>query len=134
MQRQPACGIALLVIGDRPYRYRMWQYAAWGLIGAATYRCLIIRAAVLRDRDPFPRRDRRWNFPEGPGADALVAALCTHAPLGAAAGCAAAVAGAASPLVALIPGVVTPIVLKPVGRLALRILIPDALDGEPRYG
>ncbi|MFC8519731.1 pentapeptide repeat-containing protein [Streptomyces sp. NPDC057257] len=111
------------------YRHRMWQYAVWGLIGAGLYRSLIIRAAVLRDRDPFLVRDRRWSYPEGPGAGALRVSLCVHGALGAAVGFGAALAGAANPLVALLLGAVTSIMLKQVARLALRLLIPDALDG-----
>ncbi|MGW3312362.1 pentapeptide repeat-containing protein [Streptomyces sp. NPDC001073] len=114
----------------------MWSYAVWGLVGAALYRCLIVRAAFLRDEDPFTHRYGRWDYPDGPGVGALVAGLCMHALLGAAVGCTAATlagtvgtADAVKSMIALVLGAVTPIVLKPAGRLALRILIPDALDG-----
>ncbi|MER7930054.1 pentapeptide repeat-containing protein [Streptomyces sp. NPDC096057] len=106
------------------------------MIGSALYRCLIVRAALLRDEDPFAHRYGRWDYPDGPGFGVLVAGLCMHALLGAAVGCMAATlagtAGAANAIrsmIALVLGVVTPIVFKPAGRLLLRILIPDALDG-----
>ncbi len=97
----------------------MWSYAVWGLIGAALYRCLIVRAALLRDEDPFTHRYGRWDYPHGPGVGALVAGLCLHALLGAAVGCTAATLAkhggsgeCGQVLDRAAPGVVTPIVFK----------------------
>jgi hypothetical protein len=95
----------------------MWQYALWGLAGAAVNRALVLLEANRRVKGA------PWRFPEGPGGRVFALAVALHC------GIAAAVTYAAAafkvidnPWVAVGLGATVPVAIKTIIRLALEPL------------
>jgi hypothetical protein len=107
------------------YGRLMWQYALWGLAGAAINRALIFLEANRRVKGPA------WRYPEGPGGGFFILAVMLHCGIGSAVTYAAAASKVVSnPLVALGLGATAPVAMKTIGRLALAVLAPEANDVE----
>lgn len=104
-------------------RLMLWQYAAWGLLGAAINRALIFLEANRRVKGPA------WQFPQGPGGGYFALAVMLHCGIGAGVTAAAAASHLiASPLIALGLGATAPVVVKKVGRTAMEAVPPA--DGD----
>ena len=95
----------------------MWQYALWGLVGAAINRALIFLEANRRVKGA------PWRFPEGPGGGFFALAVGLHCGIGAAVTYASAVSGVIhNPLLGLGLGATAPVAMKTVSRIALAAL------------
>jgi len=95
----------------------MWQYALWGLAGAAINRALVFLEANRRVKGPA------WRYPEGPGGGFFALAVALHCGIGAAVTYAAAVSKVIhNPLLALGLGATAPVAMKTVSRIALAAL------------
>ncbi|GAA2071286.1 hypothetical protein GCM10009780_03220 [Actinomadura alba] len=102
------------------YRAVMWEYALWGLLGAAANRALVFLEANRRVKGVA------WRFPEGPGGGYFLVACLLHCGIGAALTSAAAATGViATPLIALGLGATAPTAMAKVGRYALAALPAD---------
>lgn len=100
-----------------PYLRLMWQYAFWGLAGAAVNRALIFLEANRRAKGPG------WRYPDGPGGAYFLVACVLHCGIGAVLTAAAALTGViATPLLALGLGGVAPAAMAKIGRYALDAL------------
>src|ERR1022692_3045910 len=95
----------------------MWEYALWGLAGAAINRALVFLEANRRVKGSA------WRYPEGPGGGFFALAVVLHCGIGAAVTYAAAVSQVIhSPLLALGLGATAPVAMKTVSRIALAAL------------
>ena len=98
----------------------MWQYALWGLIGAASNRALLILEVSERVKK-WP-----WTPPDGPGGGIYAASIALH--LGIATASTAALATTAiisNGLTAFGFGVGAPVVVKKASQYAIRLLPPE---------
>ncbi|UMP06670.1 hypothetical protein [Amycolatopsis sp. EV170708-02-1] len=103
----------------------VWQYALWGLIGAATNRAVLFLEACHRVKG-WP-----WARPRGPGGGVYGVSIVLH--LGIATATAAALATTeivANGFVAFGIGAAAPVVVKKVARYA-EAIIPDG-EGDGR--
>jgi hypothetical protein len=110
------------------YRALMWEYALWGLLGAAANRALVFLEANRRVKGVA------WRYPEGPGGGYFLVACILHCGIGTALTSAAAATGViATPLIALGLGATAPAAMAKIGRYALGALPPDDdADGSGR--
>jgi len=112
----------------------MWQYALWGLVGAAVNRALLFLEASQRVKG-WP-----WAQPDGPGGGVYAVSVVLH--LAIAATTTAAVSTTAllsSGFLAFGMGAAAPVVVKKVSGYALKVLLPDdsshsADEGGPDDG
>jgi hypothetical protein len=98
----------------------MWQYALWGLVGAAVNRALLFLEASQRVKG-WP-----WAQPDGPGGGVYAVSVVLH--LAIAATTTAAVSTTAllsNGFLAFGMGAAAPVVVKKVSGYALKVLPPD---------
>ncbi|GAB3158780.1 hypothetical protein GCM10027258_70760 [Amycolatopsis stemonae] len=98
----------------------MWQYALWGLIGAAANRALLLLEASERAKK-WP-----WTPPDGPGGGLYATSVGLH--LGIATAATAALATTtiiSNGFVAFGFGAGAPVVVKKACRYAIRLLPPE---------
>jgi hypothetical protein len=102
----------------------VWQYALWGLVGAAANRAVLVLEAAQRVKG-WP-----WGQPQGPGGGVYVVSVVIH--LGIAAATTAALATTAivtNGFVAFGIGAAAPVVVKKVAGYA-ETLVPSRGDDE----
>jgi hypothetical protein len=103
----------------------MWQFALWGLAGAAINRALIYLEASQRVKG-WP-----WRRPDGPGGGVFLVSQILHCCIGAVVTAAVAQSGlVSSPLLALGMGAAAPAVVKKISRYSLNALPPASGDGR----
>jgi hypothetical protein len=101
----------------------MWQYALWGLAGAAINRALIFLEANSRAKGPA------WQYPEGPGGSFFALAVVLHCAVGAIVTYATAASGYIhNPLLGIGLGAAAPVAVKTISRMALAALPPAEPD------
>lgn len=101
----------------------MWQYALWGLAGAAINRALIFLEANRRVKGPA------WRYPEGPGGGFFALAVALHCAVGAIVTYATSVSGYIhNPLLGIGLGATAPVAVKTISRMALAALPPADSD------
>jgi hypothetical protein len=104
----------------------MWQYALWGLAGAAINRALIFLEANRRVKGPA------WRYPEGPGGGFFALAVALHCAVGAIVAYATAASGYIhTPLLGIGLGAGAPVAVKTISRMALAAFPPGASGEEP---
>lgn len=104
----------------------MWEYALWGMVGAAINRALIFLEANKRAKGPA------WRWPEGPGGIFFIIACVIHILIGAAVTLALATTSIIdTPLLALGMGASAPVAMAKIGRYPLGLLPPVAREEEP---
>lgn len=102
-----------------------WQYALWGLAGAAVNRALIYLEAAERVKGP------PWRAPQGPGGVAYLVSVVLHCCVGAIVAGAAAQSGFISnAAVALGIGVAAPVAVKKLSSYTLAVLPRGGDDGK----
>lgn len=104
----------------------MWQYALWGLLGAATNRAVLFVEAAQRVKG-WP-----WKRPRGPGGGVYAASIVIH--LGIASTTTAALATTsiiASGFLAFGAGAAAPVVVKKIARY-VESLVPASDEGSGR--
>ncbi|MBO3751017.1 hypothetical protein J5X84_33510 [Streptosporangiaceae bacterium NEAU-GS5] len=107
------------------YLRYMWEYALWGLAGAAVNRALVFLEANRRVKGPA------WRYPEGPGGGYYALATILHCGIGSIVTYAAATSHiVSSPLIALGLGSGAPVVMAKIGRYALAALPRTEPDQE----
>lgn len=95
----------------------MWQYALWGLAGAAVNRALIYLEASQRAKG-WP-----WRRPHGPGGGVYAVSVILHCAIGALVTWAAADAGLiVNALLAVGAGAVAPVLVKKASGYTLAML------------
>jgi hypothetical protein len=95
----------------------MWQYALWGLAGAAINRALLFLEASQRAKG-WP-----WRFPFGPGAAPFCVATLLHLGIATVVTAAAAEAGyVPNALIAIGIGAAAPVVVKKMAGYTLSVL------------
>ncbi len=92
----------------------MWQYALWGLAGAAINRALIFLEANRRVKGPA------WRYPEGPGGGFFALAVVLHCAIAAIVTYATADSRYIhTPLLGIGLGATAPVAVKTICRMAL---------------
>lgn len=107
------------------YVLSVWQYALWGLLGAAVNRGVVFLEASQRAKG-WP-----WARPNGPGAGVYAVSIVLH--LGIAAATAAALSSTAivtSPFIAFGAGVGAPTVVKKIAGYALSLVPAQGTDRQ----
>jgi hypothetical protein len=95
----------------------MWQFALWGLAGAATNRAIIFLEASNR------AKERPWRYPEGPGAWSYAISVVLHCCIGAVVTFAAAESGYIhNALLGLGLGASATVAMKAISRMSLAAL------------
>jgi hypothetical protein len=103
----------------------VWQYALWGLVGAAVNRALVYLEETNRAKG-WP-----WQFPYGPGAGPYLVSVVLHCGIAAGVTAGAAAAGyIGNAVVALGIGAAAPVVVKKISGYTLALL-PRA-EGEAK--
>ncbi len=101
-----------------------WQYALWGLAGAAINRVLIYLEAAQRAKGP------PWRAPQGPGGGVYSVSVLLHCIIGAVVVLAVGQSGyVANAVVALGIGAAAPVVVKKLSRYTVAVL-PKTGDAE----
>jgi hypothetical protein len=107
----------------------MWQYALWGLVGAAANRAVLFLEAAQRVKG-WP-----WARPKGPGGGVYTVSIIIH--LGIATATTAALATTATianGFLAFGVGAAAPIVVKKLARYAETLIPADGGGNKPRHG
>jgi hypothetical protein len=105
----------------------MWQYALWGLAGAASNQALAYIEASQRVKG-WP-----WKRPHGPGGGAYLVSVLLHCVIGALVAAAAAQSGVVhNALLAFGMGVAAPVAVRKVSQYTLAVLPRGSQDeNEP---
>jgi len=95
----------------------MWQFALWGLAGAAVNRALVFLEANRR------AKGKAWQYPEGPGGGYFAVACVLHCAIGSTITYASALSGLPlSPILAIGMGIGAPAASAKLARIAVAIL------------
>ena len=99
----------------------MWEFALWGLVGAATNRAVVFLEASQQAKGRWP-----WKQPDGPGGGVYAVSVLLHMAIATATTAAlATTAVVTSAFVAFGAGVAAPVVVKKAARYAESLLPPD---------
>jgi hypothetical protein len=103
----------------------MWQFALWGLAGAASNRAIIFIEASSRVKG------RPWRYPEGPGGVVYAISVLLHCCIGAIVTFAAAESGyIRNSLLALGLGASATVAMKTISRMSLAALTAARAAGS----